>query len=570
MRFFWSKPRRVSSAHAGHEIAPDEIFLDSSNLPEFDTYQFEGRLERAISKKTLAIASAFFFVFCTLLLVRTWILQVKQGETYSLLSERNSLHHTVIFAPRGLIEDRNGVSLVSNNASDTHPEYPSRVYTAGPGFAHLLGYVEYPKKDSSGVYYRYEFKGKEGVEVFYDDLLVGENGAKITEQNVSGKVESESLLKPSRAGVTLTLSIDSRMQSAWYGFIKDVATTNNFTGGAGGLLDIETGEIIAMTSFPEFNSTVLSEGEDTLAIKGYVSNKAEPFLNRAVNGLYTPGSIVKPFLATGALTEKLIDPNKKILSTGSISIPNPFDPKKKSVFMDWRAHGWVDMRQALAVSSDVYFYEIGGGYGDQQGLGIYNIEKYLRLFGFGQANEDNFLLSTAGTLPNPEWKSKNFDGEIWRVGDTYNSAIGQYGMQVTPLQAVRGIAAVANDGKLLEPTVLKDGNQGRAYAKDLGLSSDDLAVVREGMRDAVRSGGTAQNINISGVQIAAKTGTAELDSKKQFVNSWIVGFFPYDKPRYAFAMIMEKGPHENTVGALYVMRRFFEWLVVSAPEYVKE
>ena len=108
------------------------------------------------------------------------------------------------------------------------------------------------------------------------------------------------------------------------------------------------------------------------------------FLNRDISGLYTPGSIVKPFFALGALNENIIDPNTKILSTGSISIPNPYVPTQKTVFKDWKVNGWVNMMQAIAVSCDVYFYEIGGGYQNQKGLGIANLEKYAELFGFGE------------------------------------------------------------------------------------------------------------------------------------------------------------------------------------------
>ncbi len=567
-RFFSRRNDRRLSGKSVHEIAPDEIFLDSSNLPNFDTYQFEGRIEKPISRRTMLFAGLAFFLICVTLLSRTWVLQVKKGEAYSILSERNSLLTTTIFAPRGLIQDRNQVTLVSNKISTEHPEYPSREYRSDAGLAHLLGYVNYPKKDSSGVYYRLDYSGKDGVEAYYNDLLTGENGTKITERNALGAVESESVIKPAHYGMNVVLSIDSKLQSALYGYIKSLADSNGFASGGAVVMDVETGEIVAMTSFPEFDSTVMSEGTEASAINGYLADKRQPFLDRVVTGLYTPGSIVKPFLAAGVLNEGIIDPKKAILSTGSISIPNPYAPEKKSVFNDWKAHGWVDMREAIAVSSDVYFYEVGGGFEDQQGLGIANIKKYMQLFGFGQAESDNYLLGTAGTLPDPDWKKAHFNGEIWRIGDTYNTAIGQYGMQVTPIQVVRAVAALANGGKLLEPTVLLNGNQSRSFSTDLGLSQKDLTVVKEGMRDAVLYG-TAKNLDIPEVAIAAKTGTAELGSKKQFVNSWVEGFFPYEHPRYAFAAVMEKGPHDNTVGALYVMRQFFEWLSLNAPGYLQ-
>ena len=185
-----------------------------------------------------------------------------------------------------------------------------------------------------------------------------------------------------------------------------------------------------------------------------MEDEGKRFLEGALDGLYMPGSIVKPFIASAALTEKIITPEKSILSIGSISIPNPYNPDKESVFKDWKAHGYVNMREAIAVSSDVYFYEIGGGFGDQPGLGIARIKQYLELFGFGKADDNNFLLDVKGTIPDPAWKAQVFDGEPWRIGDTYNTSIGQYGMQVTPMQALRATAAIANGGFLVDPTLL--------------------------------------------------------------------------------------------------------------------
>jgi penicillin-binding protein 2 len=298
-----------------------------------------------------------------------------------------------------------------------------------------------------------------------------------------------------------------------------------------------------------------------------LKDKNNPFLNRAIDGLYTPGSIVKPFMAIAALSENIIDPSTKILSTGSISVPNPYDPEHPSVFKDWRAQGWVDMRHAIAVSSDVYFYEVGGGFENQKGLGINLIDKYMSEFGFGKYLPDGFFKSYSGTIPTPKWKKENFNGEDWRIGDTYHTSIGQYGFQVSPIQEVRALSAIANGGKLLDPSILLGGNPDN-YT-NLNLNPDYLNVVKEGMNLGTQAGGVAQGLGVDYVKLAAKTGTAELGSKKQFVNSWVTGFFPYDKPKYAFAIIMEKGPVTNTTGGVYVMRQVLDWMYVNKPEYLK-
>ena len=225
------------------------------------------------------------------------------------------------------------------------------------------------------------------------------------------------------------------------------------------------------------------------------------------------------------------------------------------------------MRLAIAVSSDVYFYVVGGGFEDQRGIGIGNIEKYMRLFGFGEVPGDNDFFGAAGVIPNPEWKEANFNGDAWRVGNTYHTAIGQYGFQVTPLQAVRAIAAIANGGKLLAPRLVRDADEQPDY-KVIPIEPSSFGIVRDGMRMGVTEG-TASGLALSGVSLAAKTGTAELGTQKRYVNSWVVGFFPAQKPRYAFAVMMERGPRGNTVGATYVMRQFLEWMSVYAPEYLK-
>jgi penicillin-binding protein 2 len=274
-------------------------------------------------------------------------------------------------------------------------------------------------------------------------------------------------------------------------------------------------------------------------------------------------------VALGALTESIISPEKQILSTGSISIQSPYDPNIKSVFTDWKAHGLVDMRTALAVSSNVYFYEVGGGFEGQRGLGITKLEKYYRMFGFGQTIPGDFFSGTSGIIPNPEWKKKNFKGEEWRLGDTYYTSIGQYGFQATPLQAARAVSAIANDGILLTPVITRSGQDEATGAETIPIDKNNIEIVKEGMRQGVLMG-TAKGLNIPQVEIAAKTGTAELGVSKEKVNSWVIGFFPYKNPRYAFAVTMEKGSRHNVIGALYVVRQFIEWMTVNAPEYIKE
>ncbi len=539
------------------EIDPDEIFLDSQNLPQFDTQQFEGRIEKPIPKYTLAVVGIFCLLVLLVLIWNIGILQLEKGGAFRERSENNRLKQIPFFSERGAVYDRNHVELAWNS--------PERAYTEAPGHSLLLGYVGYPTEveiKTQG-YNTEELSGKSGVEKIFNQELRGESGLKIVETDAGGTIHSESVFEAPKSGDSITLSIDSRIQTALYDSIKSVADERGFAGGAGVIMDIHTGELLAMTSYPEYSSTLFSDGNAD-AIKKALNDTRKPFLNRATNGVYTPGSIVKPYMALAALTEGIISPEKQIVSTGSISVQNPYDPKKKSIFMDWKAHGAVDMRRAIAVSSNVYFYEVGGGYPGQKGLGITRIDTYADLFGFGQKTGANVESESAGVVPSPQWKAENFNGEDWLLGDTYFTSIGQYGFLVTPLQMARAVASIANKGKLITPSVLKQ--EAPRVTQNLPIAEESFTVVQEGMRQGVLFG-TAAGLNIPGFSIAAKTGTAELGISKERVNSWVTGFFPYEKPQYAFALVMERGARQNTIGGVFVARRLFEWMLEHTPEY---
>lgn len=554
-----------NSKYKSFFVYPDEIFLDSQNLENFDRQQFEGRIEKPIPKKTMILLGVFFLLIVSIFGARLYYLQIKNGDTFRKRSENNTLDKVNIFTERGIIYDRNHKELAWNVKGEDPTALYNRAYLA-PGFSHVIGYVSYPAKDSEGHYWQSEFIGKDGLEKEYGDLLRGVNGSKIVETNAVGAINSENIINAPVRGSDLVTTLDSRLQSQLFNFIRNAAENFSFSGGAGVIMDVHTGEILTSTSFPEYNSEILSSGKDSATIKGYLTDKRKVFVDRTISGLYTPGSIVKPFFALGALAENIIDPYKKILSTGSISIPNPYFPDQKTVFKDWRVNGWTDMRQALAVSSDVYFYTIGGGFEGQQGLGIANIEKYSKLFGIGEKTGVDLPDETQGVIPSPEWKLKNFAGDPWRIGDTYHTAIGQYGFQVTPMEMVRAAGSIANGGTLVTPHYILGDKEKESLATTVDIPSQDFVVAREGMRMAVTSG-TASALNVPYVHVAVKTGTAQLGVNKDRVNSWVMGFFPFENPKYAFTIMMESGPKTNSVSASTIARQFFDWMSVNTPEY---
>ncbi len=546
-------------------VEPDEIFLDATNLENFDRQQFEGRIEKPIPKRTIIVAGAVSFLILALFSVRLSYLQIQKGQAYLERSKNNVLEGQIIFSERGIIYDRNKVELAWNNKEEGK-EFPVRAYLT-PGFSHTLGYVSYPMRDKSGNYWQTYFEGKDGLEKQYDSLLKGKNGSKIVEVDARGAVHSENIVNAPVRGRDLVTTIDSRLQKELYSLIRDFSVSNSFLGGAAVLADVRNGEVLASVSFPEYDSSVVSLGKDKQKIEAYLTDKRKVFLDRTISGLYTPGSIVKPFFALGALMEGVIDPYKKILSTGSISIPHPYLKGQETIFKDWKAHGWVDMRQALAVSSDVYFYEIGGGFEDQRGLGIANIEKYAKLFGVGETTGVDLPDEKNGVIPSPEWKAKNFKGEPWRVGDTYNTSIGQYGFQMTPMEAVRAVSAVANHGTLPTPHFVLGDEVKEKETRSIEAPSQYFDVVREGMRLGVTSG-TSSLLNVPYVEVAGKTGTAQLGVSKDKVNSWVTGFFPFENPKYAFAVLMEAGPSGGSVGASFVMRGLLDYMLLNTPEYL--
>lgn len=550
----------------------DEVLMDSHNLSSFDTQQFEGRIEKPISTKTIWLIVGIFVLTGIIFTWRLGGLQIKKGDYYFALSERNSLDSQIIFADRGVIFDRNDVELAWNERTDDMEEFDfsHRAYIDAPGHSLLLGYIKYPQKDKAGFYWQTHSEGLAGTEKLHDDLLNGKNGSKIVEADVRGDVISENIVNSPIHGRNLKLTVDSRLQSAMYESIKELAERVGYVGGAGLLMDIKTGELLVATSYPEYDSETLSSGQDRESINAFINDPNKPFLNRTVSGLYSLGSTVKPFIALGALNEGIINANTRILSTGQIEIPNPYNPDQVTIFRDWKdgGHGSTDVTKAIAESVNTFFYAVGGGYKGQKGLGISGIEKYINMFDIGDPTGVDMLGEVSGTVPSPEWKKRVFDGDDWRLGDTYNTSIGQYGFQATPIEMLRAVATIGNGGTLVTPHVVM-GLSASTKKLPVNFSANDLNLVREGMRKVITEG-TGGLMNVSYVHIAGKTGTAQTGPKNKFVNSWAMGFFPYEDPQYAFVVLMERGPSEGELSAAYAARHFFDFARDNAPEYLQD
>jgi penicillin-binding protein 2 len=554
--------RRISTRRGrkvgSHEIAPEDVFLDSKNLSNLDVDHMQGHLEQPLGKHgfygVILVSSFVMMLFG----YRLYAMQITSGDLYKEKADRNHLKSTPLFAMRGTIADKNGELLAWNSkATTTDNDIPDRHYVSDPGFSHLLGYVSYPKKDQSGIFWQDEYVGKDGVEKQYQTLLQGQVGERVIAINALHKVEAENITIAPIHGENLQLTIDKKVQSELYNSIERLAHKAPFVAGAGVIMDVHTGEILALTNYPEYDNNLLtnaSSTEDNKRISEDLNDPRKKFLNRVVSGLFTPGSTVKPYIALAALMEDIIDPYTNIYSSGQLVIKNKYGGPD-TIFRDWKKHGYVDMRHAIAVSSDEYFYQVGGGYQDQKGLGILKINKYASMFGFGTSTGIDLPGEKSGLVPSPLWKQKVF-GEEWLLGNTYHTSIGQYGFQLTPLELVRSVAMIANGGDLLTPHVYNGATTSPVHVT---LSPADLKVIREGMRLGVLEG-TGKALNVSGTSAASKSGTAELGVTKDLVNSWITGYFPYENPKYAFVVIMEKGSRTNMFGAVGVMHDMLEWM----------
>jgi penicillin-binding protein 2 len=552
----------------------DTVFLDNANMPVFDRSQKEGSLEQTITRRTVAIVMvvASFLIF--IMGLKAIQLQLVKGSKFAARAENNRLNEIPLFARRGVIEDRNGELLAWNalekediNSGDTLEYIPDRLYTDRNGMGHVIGYVSYPKKDTNGNYWQSSFVGRDGVEKLYNTELAGQNGARLIEVDVTGQTLSTNLAENPTDGKRITLTIDSRMSDAMYRSMESLSNGMGYKGGGAVVMDIAHGDILTMTSYPEYDSSVLSRGDSKGTVANYFSDSRSIFLNRVFQGAYAPGSIVKPFIALEALRKGVITPEVSILSTGSMSVPNPYNPSNPTIFKDWRVNGYTDMRKAIAVSSDIYFYQVGGGFGSQKGIGINAIDEVAKAFGIGEKTNIIFPGEVTGVIPTPEWKLKVFDGDPWRVGDTYNSSIGQYGWQVTPIQMARATAGIASSGILPHPR-LTFNEPIKTEKVKLDFTKEQYKVVREGMRMTVTDG-TATILNIPQMSVAVKTGTAQTGIGNSRINSWVVGFFPYENPKYSFAVLMEGAPSTASQSASFVIRDFLQILGMEHPEVLE-
>ncbi|MEX0594625.1 MAG: penicillin-binding transpeptidase domain-containing protein, partial [Patescibacteria group bacterium] len=367
---------------------------------------------------------------------------------------------------------------------------PIREYTGTPSLGHVLGYVG--KSTAEDLEQRREllpisYVGKSGVEFQYDKILQGIPGVETLEVDSYGRIVRSIGIQPAKVGRSLLLSIDSELQRQATVSLLDSIKKNNAHSGAAVVLDVRTGDVLAMVSVPFVNNNIFSPNGDQKAREKALTSTGAPLLNRAISGQYPSGSTIKPVTASAALQERVISESTRIdTSAGKIVIG-------QWTFPDWRVHGMADVKQAIAESNNIFFYTVGGGNGNIAGLGANRLGEYLRKFGFGRVSGIDLPGEATGLVPTPDWKQE-IKNESWYIGDTYNLAIGQGDLLVTPLQLTRSTATIANGGKLVTPRVVKKflatGTDKAEelpilIEKDRIIGSDILRIIREGMRRTV-------------------------------------------------------------------------------------
>lgn len=488
--------------------------------------------------------------------------QIEEEKDSKVLVYEN-IPHEILIILETKIQDFPGFTIESST---------TRNYSSGSYSSQLLGYLSKVNKNDLRSYSNYsvsDYIGKTGLEKSYETILRGIPGVTNVEKDVNGREKGRILVSDPQSGKSLVLYLDLDLQKKLTEVLQDRIDSMNLRKAAAVAIDPRTGGILAMVSLPSFDNNIFSQGIDAETFKNLQEDPAQPFFNKAISGQYPTGSTIKPLIASAALQEGIISPTKEIYDPGYIEVKSQYDSSVVYRYSGLERPGYYNMRKAISESSNIYFYTIGGGYGDQQGLGPARIKKYLELFGWGQDTNIDLSNEASGFLPSPEWK-KQVKGESWWDGDTYHLAIGQGGLTATPLQVASAFSAIANGGKLMEPHMVKevvDTSTGSiktvketepVIIRQDFIDSDNLKVVREGMRQGVTSStGTGQPLQILPVAAASKTGTAQT-SKDNVYDIWASVFAPYDNPQIVLVVLCEdvEGLH---VPSLMVARDVLNW-----------
>lgn len=423
---------------------------------------------------------------------------------------------------------------------------PLRNYVQTGSFSHILGYVGDITKEELKIMYNEGYSntsivGKTGIEKQYDSLLQGKPGRESSTVDVSGKLLSDaSTVIAPEMGKNLVLTIDSRIQTLTEKALGDRV-------GAAVVLKPATGEILAMVSYPFYDSNLFSSESGSQEYEKVANATNNPFLNRAINAVYPPASTFKVVMSTALISEDAIPRDKKIECTGYIT----YGDRDFHCHIGRPGHGFLDMQNALAQSCNVYYWTTG-----RDNLGIELISSYAQEFGLGKPLEIDLPGQATGFVPTAQWKERRYH-EKWLGGDTMSTSIGQGYLTVTPLHMANVVAMVVNEGTIYKPHILKEVRDpvtgeviSSVQPEVLHESTIDKAVwktVKEDMRYTVTKGTVQYPLNNKIVQIAGKSGTGEVAQYKNQWHSWFIAYAPYD------------GPPEDAIATAVLVEAINKW-----------
>lgn len=449
----------------------------------------------------------------------------------------------------------NSLSYKNDKGEEEHKNYFS--------LSHIMGYTgkinQEELKKFGQEYLPIDYIGKMGIEYFWENELKGKSGNKQIEVDALGKEKKIISQTEAEDGHNLVLSINLDLQLKLEEIIARHLEKLKLAKAAAVVLNPNNGEVISLISLPAYNNNSFAQGIPQAEYEILIKDENRPLYNRAINGEYPSGSTIKPVMSAAALQERIISENTTVRSVGGIRIGQWFFP-------DYQAggHGSVNVKTAIANSVNTFFYYIGGGYEDFQGLGVDRIGKYFQLFGLGSQTGIDLAGEASGFIPTPEWKEEA-KGERWYIGDTYHISIGQGDLLVTPLQVAAYTSVFANGGKLYRPhfihQILTSDDKIVAEGKEEPVRENfiddyNINVVREGMRQTVLAG-SGRRLQSIGATAAGKTGTAQWSTKKP-PHAWFIGFAPYENPELAITIIIEQAGEGHAV-AVPIAQEFLEW-----------
>lgn len=472
---------------------------------------------------------------------------------------------------------------------------PIRDYPTGELTSHVIGYMGHIAQEQVAQYEAMGYGqadqvGLTGLEYSYESELHGTDGHQTIEVDVNGR-KIRTMGEPDAAipGHNLVLTLDLDLQRAATQALQEaLSSSSGFTKATQGVvvaLDPRNGAVLALVSLPGYDNNLFAKGITQEAWNALTSDPDLPLFDSAIGGLYPPGSTFKIIVASGGLQDGVLSTRTRLgdgfdgSNDGVIWLPNeylPWDRTKDQPFYSWihkygHGHGLVTIRDALAISDDIFFYMLGGGYRDIRGLGAVAEGHYAREFGLGQLTGIELPGESRGLVPDPKWKRINY-AENWLTGDTYNMSIGQGFVLATPLQMASATAAVANRGYLYRPQLVEHvaDSEGKTIRtlqsqliREVGVDPSHLDTVREGMYGAVNwPQGTATRVRVPGVTVAGKTGTAEFfrddnhdgqpdrDEKGNLpTHAWFTSFAPYVDPEIVVTVFIANGGEGSAVAA---------------------